>query len=80
MMTLEVDNVEFWLQTEKQVDDAQKACTSHFMMMKRTIIGQSTKSETMSNECKQDPVVTELSDAKMKMKQRLHLDKHQCQD
>ena len=50
------------------------------MMMKRTIIGQSAKSETISIECKQDLVVNESSDARMKMKQRLILDKHQCQD
>ena len=54
--------------------------TSQFMMMKKTINGQTAKSETTSIECKQDPVVNESSDAKMKMKQRLFLDEHQCQD
>ena len=76
-ITLKVNSVEFLSQTEKQIDDAPKDCTSHFMMMKKTIIGQSAKSETMSIKCKLNPVV---SDAKIKMKQRLLLDKYQCQD
>ena len=80
MMTLKVNNVEFRSQTEKQIVDTQKECTSQFMMMKKTIIGQSTKSETTSIDCKQDPVVNESCDAKMKTKQRLFLDKHQRQD
>ena len=73
MMTLKVNNVEFRSQTQIE-------CTNHFMMLKKTIIGQSAKSDTPSTECKQDPVVNESNDAKIKRKQRLFLDKHQCQD
>ena len=32
------------------------------------------------SKCKQDPVVNESSDIKLKMKQWLFLDKQQCQD
>ena len=80
MITLKVNTVEFRSQTEKQIDDAQKECTSHFITMKKLIIGQSATSEAWSNESKQDSVVNESSDAKINMKQRLFLDKHQCQD
>ena len=75
MITLKFNNVKFWSQTEKQIDDTQKECTSQFMMVKKTIICQSAKVE-----CKQVPVVHELSCAKINMKQRLFLDEHQCQD
>ena len=68
MMTLKVNNVEFLSQNEKQIDDTQRKCTTHFMMMKETIIGQSAKSETTSNECKHDLVVNESSDAETKVK------------
>ena len=67
VMTLKVNNVELRLQTAKQIDDVQKECTSHFMMMKMTIIGQNTKSEKTSIESKQDPVVIESNDAKVKV-------------
>ena len=80
MMTLKVNISEFRSQTEKQIDDTQKECTSQFTMMKKTIIGWSAKAETTIIECKQDPVVNESSDAKIKIKQQLFLDKHQYQD
>ena len=80
MMTLKVNNVKFLSQTEKQIDDTLKECTNHFMMIKKTSIGRSAMPETTSIESKQDPVVNESSDAKIKLKQRLLLDKRQCQD
>ena len=72
MITLKVNNVEFLSQNEKQFDDTQKECTSHFMMMKETVIGQSADSEPTSIECKQDLVVNESSEAKMEVEEPLN--------
>ena len=69
MITLKFNNVEFRSQTEKQIDETQTECTSHFMTMTKTIIGRSAKSEMTSIECKQNPAVNELIGAKINMKQ-----------
>ena len=66
LITLKVNNAEFLSQTEKQVDDTKKTSTIHFMIMKKTIMSQSAKSETTSIKCKQNLVVNESIDAKNK--------------
>ena len=79
IITVKVNNVEFQSQTKKQIDDAQKECTSHFMMMKITFIGQHAKSEWTSGESKQDSIIIESNDAKVKMNQRLFWNERQYQ-